>query len=261
MSLDTDRLSSGAAGGAVRPMAADAYEAMARVERTQWWFRAKRHLVADALARHQIASDKPIVDVGAGTGGLLHHLDGRGPIVGLELDPEALTLARAAVPGVPLVQAVAERLPVRTGVAGAVTALDVLEHLDDDEAALRELSRVAGDGLLILTVPAYAWAWSDHDVRLGHRRRYTRSSLLAVAERADLEVLRITYFHSWLVPIAWLVRRTPIGRLLPGSAEDASFVNHRVNAFLGRVVGVERRVLHRFDLPIGLSILLVARRR
>jgi hypothetical protein len=159
------------------------------------------------------------------------------------------------------VQAGAEHLPVRSGVAGAVTALDVLEHLDDDEAALRELARVAGSGLLILSVPAYEWAWSDHDVRLGHRRRYTRASLRAVAERADLEVVRVTYFHSWLVPIAWLVRRTPVGRLLGGSAEEASYVNRWVNGLLAGVVGLERRVLGVVDLPVGLSILLVARSR
>jgi SAM-dependent methyltransferase len=242
-------------------MEADAFEAMARVERDHWWFRAKRRLVSDTLDEYGAANRELLVDVGAGTGGLVQALAGVRPVVGLELDERAVALARSSLPGAALVRSVAERLPLRDGGAGTVTALDVLEHLDDDVAALRELGRVAGDGLVVLAVPAYRWAWSEHDARLGHRRRYTRSGLRDVADRAGLEVLRATHFHSWLVPVALLVRRTPLGRLLGGSAEEASFVNPWVNAVLGRVADLERRLLRRIDLPVGLSILLVARRR
>jgi hypothetical protein len=159
-----------------------------------------------------------------------------------------------------LVQGAAGDLPVRSGGVGAVTALDVVEHLDDDLAALRELGRAAADdGLLVVTVPAYGWAWSDHDVRLGHRRRYTRRTLEDAARAAGLEVLRCTHFHSWLTPIALLVRRTPVGRLLRGSAEEASYVHPAVNSVLRAVTALERLALRRLDLPFGLSVLLVAR--
>ncbi|HJR26851.1 MAG TPA: hypothetical protein VJ804_15340, partial [Acidimicrobiales bacterium] len=111
-----------------------------------------------------------------------------------------------------------------------------------------------------VAVPAYAWAWSDHDVRLGHRRRYSRRALVEAARAAGLDVLRVTYFHSWLVPFALLLRRTPLRRLLRGSAEEASYVGPGVNRFLARVTRFERFVLRRVDLPLGLSVLLVARR-
>jgi SAM-dependent methyltransferase len=240
-------------------MAVDAFDAMARVERDHWWFRAKRRLVVDTLERHGVDRG-PVVDVGAGTGGLLRELSASRSVVGLELDAHAIALARSGLPGAALARSVAERLPVRSGGASAVTALDVIEHLDDDVSALRELARVAGDGLVIVAVPAYRWAWSDHDVRLGHRRRYSRASLCEAAEGAGLEVVRATYFHSWLVPIAFLVRRTPLGRLLGGAAEEASFVNPQVNAVLGGVASLERGALRAIDLPFGLSILGVFRR-
>jgi len=119
---------------------------------------------------------------------------------------------------------------------------------------------VGPGGLVLIAVPAYQWAWSDHDLRLGHRRRYSRSQLTGVAEQADLEVLRCTHFHAWLTPIAWLVRRTPLGRLAgDGSAEEASFGNAWINRTLQLVTDVERTWLARRDLPVGLSILLVAR--
>jgi SAM-dependent methyltransferase len=239
-------------------MAADAYDAMARVERDHWWFRAKRALVADQLDRFG-ASDGPLLDVGCGSGGLLDELQRRRPVLGLEPDPHALELVTELVPRAPVAQASAVDLPVRDGAVRAVTALDVVEHLDDDLGALAELARVAGDGLIVVTVPAYGWAWSDHDVRLGHRRRYTRATLEGAARRAGLEVLRCTHFHSWLAPIAYVVRRTPAGRLLRGSAEEASYVHPTVNGVLRGVTALERVALRRMDLPFGLSVLLVAR--
>jgi len=113
---------------------------------------------------------------------------------------------------------------------------------------------------VVVAVPAYHWAWSDHDVRLGHRRRYTRVSLLAAAHAADIDVVRCTHFHSWLAPVALLLRRTPLRGLLRGrAAEEASFVSPAANRALGFLVALERALLRAVDLPVGLSILLVGR--
>lgn len=246
--------------GAGTVMAVDAIDAMARVERDHWWFRAKHRLVLDELRRQRTAGI--VVDVGAGTGGLLERLQASGHLaVGMELDPVALAHARRNQTRLALARSFAEALPVRSGGAAAVTALDVLEHLDDDVVALRELGRIVGPGgLVVVAVPAYPWAWSDHDVRLGHRRRYRRPQLVEVAEQAGLDVVRCTHFHSWLTPIAWLVRRTPVGKLASGSsAEEASFGNRWINRALQIVTDVERTVLASHDGPVGLSILLVAR--
>ena len=181
-------------------------------------------------------------------------------VVGTDLATAAIALA-APEHGGGWSAARAERLPFRDASFRCVTSLDVIEHLDDDVAGLREYRRVVEPGgLVVLAVPAYRWAWSDHDDALGHRRRYTRRSLRHSAEAAGLTVERITYFHSWLVPAAWIFRRTPARRLLRGAAEEASYVGPGVNRFLAAVSGGERRVLRRMDLPFGLSILAVARR-
>jgi hypothetical protein len=112
----------------------------------------------------------------------------------------------------------------------------------------------------VVAVPAYQWAWSDHDVRLGHRRRYSRVALREAAWAADIDVIRCTHFHSWLTPLAFLLRRTPLRALLRGQrAEEASFVSPLANRALDVVGSVERLVLRRADLPVGLSILLVGR--
>jgi hypothetical protein len=110
-----------------------------------------------------------------------------------------------------------------------------------------------------VTVPAYEWAWSEHDARLGHRRRYGAAGLRLALEEAGFVVDRVTHFHSWLVPPAAVVRRTPIGRLVGDqeAASEGGAVTARVLAGLTRL---ERAALARTDLPVGLSLLGVAHR-
>src|SRR5690606_25011226 len=130
-------------------MSADAFDAMAKVERAHWWFRAKHDLVVDLLRASGIESGR-VIDVGCGTGGHLERLRSAGyDVIGAELEPRALTFASGLDPRPPLVQSTAESLPFATGSAVAVTALDVIEHLDDDVAAFRELRRVVAPGGLI----------------------------------------------------------------------------------------------------------------
>jgi SAM-dependent methyltransferase len=242
-------------------MPAHKFDLMRRLEREHWWFRAKRELVRQAVARHEAACGVA-VDVGCGTGEVVRLLRaaGFGPVVGTDLSHYALTLAAPAIGDAGSVGAArAEALPFADGSVACLTSLDVVEHLDDDVAALREYARVLRpDGVMVLAVPAYMWAWSDHDVVLGHRRRYTRRTLLATAGEAGLTVHRCTYFHSWLAPLAFLLRRTPLRRLIKSDAEEASFVSPVVNRLLILLVALERFVARRADLPFGLSVLLVA---
>lgn len=245
-------------------MSDETFEAMAKLEEQHWWFEGKRRLVVQEL-RRELGMRAPgglALDVGCGTGrtlAALAALDYRP--VGTDLSVTALGHAQEALPPTAaLVRAVAEQLPLPPGSVDCLVSLDVVEHLDDDVRALREYRRVlCPDGVLIVAVPAYQWAWSDHDVQLGHRRRYTRTEIAGAAIEAGLDVRRVTHFHSWLVPPAMLLRRTPLRRLVRKGAEEASFVNARINAWFARLTLLERRVLVRRDLAAGMSIMLVAR--
>ena len=238
------------------------FDVMYGVERTHWWWRAKRELVLQELRREGEAAGAA-VDVGCGTGEMATVLSGLGfkPALGTDRSSYALAIADARDdPAVALVAAVGERLPFADGGCACLTSLDVLEHMDDDVAALREFARVVRPGgLVLVAVPAYQWAWSDHDVALGHRRRYTTRSLVTAARAAGLEVVRTTHYHSWLVPVALLLRRTPLGRLQRRPAEEAGFVAPGVNRLLFAVAGTERRLAGRVRIPFGLSVLLTAR--
>jgi dolichyl-phosphate beta-glucosyltransferase len=244
------------------------FEVMARLERDHWWFAAKRRLVRRAIADQLPMREGAVADVGCGTGAMVDDLaaDGFAPVVGTDASTTAIgfaaAAARAAAPTSDHLVTVAEALPFRTGSLRCLTSLDVVEHLDDDVVALREYRRVlAPGGVVVLTVPAYQWAWSDHDVALGHRRRYTARALADAAEAAGLSVERVTYFHAFLVLPALLLRRTPLGRVLGGSSpEEASFLSPSLNRLIGGWCRIEGALARRFGLPAGLSVLLVARR-
>ena len=199
----------GGAGAPARDvMAADAIDAMAGVERDHWWFRAKHRLVLDELRRQHVPASSSTS--GAGTGGLLDRLRAaRLPRVG----HGARHGRPRPRPGRSAGCRSRSRWRRRSGPrrrAGAVTALDVLEHLDDDVLALRELARAVGPGGLVVIAVRLP-------VGVERPRRPARAppalqpaAALAAAEAAGLEVLRCTHFHSWLTPVAWLVRRTPL---------------------------------------------------
>lgn len=245
-----------------RQMSNAKFDVTAKVERSHWWFRAKRDLLVQELRRVG-TTGRVAVDVGCGTGEVVRCLNGL-PfelVVGADLSQYALELARKeAELSTPLLASKAGTLPLRTRSAACLVSLDVVEHLDDDVAALREFARVVEPGgTIVVAVPAYAWAWSEHDVVLGHRRRYTRRTLIEAATAAGLTVQRCTYYHSWLVPLALVARRTPLRRFVRGEAEEASYVSPRVNHMLAAVTALERAVCRLFDVPVGLSLMLVAR--
>jgi ubiquinone/menaquinone biosynthesis C-methylase UbiE len=149
------------------------------------------------------------------------------------------------------------------GCATVVTLLDVLEHLDDDGAALREMVRlVKPGGLVVITVPALRWLWSDWDVCLHHRRRYHRDDLLRLCALPEVEVLRCAYFNSAVLPLIGLVRawrklRPP--RTGEERAEDRIPAGW-LNEMLYRVMVTPARCawLHP---PAGVSLLAVLRRK
>jgi SAM-dependent methyltransferase len=177
-------------------MDAPEFATLARLEREHWFYRGKRDIV-----RHWVAAlapldpDDVLIDVGAGTGQLIAELGTSCRAVGVEWHPAAL--AHGTGRRARLVRGTIERLPIASGRAAVVTAIDVIEHLDDDAAGLAELVRVTRPGgVIVLLVPAFAFLWGEWDVVLGHRRRYTRAALLDLVRQAGLEVLHGAYVNT-----------------------------------------------------------------
>lgn len=239
----------------------DAYfDLMAEVADTHWWYRARRDWLRQELGP-RIARGERAYDIGCGTADAMATLTdiGARPVAGTDLSEHVLgwVVRRDDPPAV--LSSLAERLPFAASSAATLISMDVIEHLDDDVVALREYRRVLRPGaVLFLTVPAYQWIWSEHDDRAAHRRRYSRERFVIAVKAAGFEVDRVTYFFSFLVPLAAVVRKTPLRRFFPATDEESSAMHPAIEAVLALLARLERRLGARFDLPFGLSILLVA---
>ena len=246
-------------------MRADHYEAHFALEQDHWWFVGRRNILLHLIDR-EIANDprlKPplrLLDVGTGGGGILPFLSKYGSVVAVDPEPAAVAAASA------------RSFDVRRGGLPAdlpfgsdekfdiITLLDVIEHVEQDvESLINVRALLEPHGRVIVTVPAFQFLWSGHDVINEHKRRYHKRELRSKLERAGFNVRLISYCNSALfLPIAAvrLARRqfsssdettTPLGTV-PGPA----------NAFLGGLFGMEKHIIPQLPLPFGVSLVAVA---
>ena len=168
-----------------------------RVEDSHWWYQGRRAIIervmAPLLGELAAAGGRPrILDAGCGSGRNMLELAPHGEVTGVELSLPSAELARARGLG-EVIGGSLEELPLADNSFDLAVCLDVVEHLQDDERALRELRRVvAPGGALLVTVPAYQWLWSGHDEINHHHRRYNAGTLRSVAERAGWHTARDT---------------------------------------------------------------------
>ncbi|HMD51218.1 MAG TPA: class I SAM-dependent methyltransferase, partial [Solirubrobacteraceae bacterium] len=177
-----------------------------RAEDRHWWYRGRRSVIEGLVSGLGLPPSVRILDAGCGSGRNMVELARHGTVTGVELSETSACLARGRDAGEVVEGSVLE-MPFADDSFDLAVSLDVIEHLEDDFGALRELRRtVTPGGALLVTVPAYQWLWSGHDVINHHYRRYTRRSLQRVAERAGWRQVRTTYFNSLLLPVAIVLR-------------------------------------------------------
>ena len=236
---------------------------MHAAETRHFWFVGTRNVIVDVLTRAlgPALTNARVLDVGCGTGYTLSRLPVDVRATGLDLSPTSVALARERAPHAEIVQGSANALPFADGAFDACIALDVLEHIDDDLGAARELRRVVRPGgVVLLKVPALMVLWHAHDEALHHRRRYTLPEIVSVAERAGLRVETQTYYNSLLFPLVFAQR---VGERLLGldgrGDTDLHIPPAPLNRALGAILSAERHLIPHVRLPIGVSCLVVAR--
>ncbi len=248
-------------GSAIINLRAELTKSENRLEESYWWFVGRRAILERVLRRFGNQSCLA-VDVGCGSGRNLQMLRPYADCV-MGLDTSAAALELASARGFPTARADGYALPLAGSSVDLVCALDVLEHLDEDLMALHEFHRVLRPGgLLLLTVPAYRFLWSEHDEALSHRRRYVASEMHAKLTRTGFVVLKRTYaVFFMLFPIALyrlfrgLVPKDPY-------APKASHVvlPNFFNKLLVALLQVEAWMIGRINLPWGTSIVVLAQR-
>jgi len=240
-------------------------------EDKHWWFASRSRALLGILDQHVRPDNLDVLDVGCGAGNMIHHLSRYGRVKGVEID--ARPVQRALARGYDVQQADATQgLPFDDGEFDLVTALDVIEHNEDDVSILREMRRVLKPGgHAAITVPAFQWLWSHNDVLNAHVRRYTAPGLREKLHQVGLRVARMTYNNFFVFPLAAaliLARRgadqKPVLRSHHFDTEEYQVEMEPapplVNSILTGVGWVEAEVLRVIDLPVGTSIICVARK-
>jgi SAM-dependent methyltransferase len=259
MAIETESLKS----RLPQQMREDAYAIMYEVEESHWWFAGRRRIIESFVAEicRKLENKRPhILDVGCGTGANLEMLARFGEVEGVDLSADAIEFCHArGLTNVRLGEA--ERLPYDDAEFDLVTAFDVVEHLDDDVAGLREMYRVLKPGgRALLFVPAFMFLWGVQDEVGHHRRRYTIKRLRRVVGEAGLEIERTTYANiTFFAPILAgraLIRATG---LRPASENNINV--HTLNGLMGSLLGAERFLLRHLNFPFGVSALCVARKK
>jgi SAM-dependent methyltransferase len=244
-----------------REMMEHTYPILFRVEQSHWWHIGRRRILAGFVEEicRLVTDRRPrILDVGCGTGANLLMLSKYGDAEGVDVSEDALAFCRER--GLDKVKLGAgEELPYEDGTFDLVTAFDVVEHMDDDLAGLREMRRVLRPGgRVLLFVPAFMFLWGLQDDVSHHRRRYRMSGLRRVLEEAGFEIERTTYANiTFFLPIL-LMRK--LMRFTGIKAESENNINvSALNGILGRMLGAESLILKFMNLPFGVSGLCVAR--
>lgn len=253
------------------------YSIMNNVEDKHWWFVGRRAILESFMERivqslefrvqsseledqSKIQNPKPkILDVGCGTGANLEMLKQFGEAEGVDVSDDALEFCRAK--GLNVHKGLAEELPFEDESFEVVTALDVVEHLDDDIAGLKETYRVLKKGgKTLVFVPAFMWLWGVQDDISNHRIRYTKSQIVERLEKAGFEIERATYANiTFFAPI--LAGRT-LMKLTGTKVESENNINiSALNGVLGKIFSAERFWLNKFGFPFGVSIVVVARKK
>jgi SAM-dependent methyltransferase len=219
-------------------------------QRGYWWYDARNDLLRAGLGEW-LGRPGRVLDVGSADGPSARWLPQRGRVA-VDLDVRGLVAGRDAC-------ASALALPFRDATFDVVAAFDVIEHCEPESRAVAELARVLRPGgRLLASVPAYEWAWSDHDVRAGHHRRYTRRRLVAALEREGLELRRATHAFALVFPL--FVAERAVRRLRPPEPGSSRLPQPTppVDGLLRALCRLEARMLTRRDLPFGSSVMVAA---
>ncbi len=242
-------------------MESTAYAIESRLEATHWWFRGRSRLFSSLIAQEHVGPSARVLEVVAGCGSNLRLLErlGMRSAIGVDRSVEAAGFAKAKG-FAPVSVGDACALPFAQGIFDFVLLTDVIEHIDDDAAALKEAFAVLRPGgAALVTVPALRSLWGRQDEITHHLRRYKREELCAALTRAGFAIDDCFYFNFLLFPLIWSARK--LLRLLDAQFDSENNLTHgALNAVLAEIFALDVSVCRRLRPPFGVSLCAWARK-
>lgn len=238
------------------------YAIFFEVQKKHWWFVAKKKIVLDHICRFvsMRSDDVEILDIGCGSGLMLNALEQMGKTSGMDMSDDAIGFSQQIFSGTVKKGFLPNNIPYSPESFSLITALDVIEHVDDDLATLIAIrERLKPEGQAVITVPACMFLWSEHDVLNEHKRRYSLLELKAKLHEAGFTIEKISYFNSLLFPLIVAARfiNQVLGRK---GANEVALPSAPLNFILEKIFGFERFILRFLNFPIGVSVIAVVRK-
>ena len=235
------------------------FERMLNLENNHWWFVARRKIIFSAINNLNFPRKIKILEAGCGNGCNLSMLSHFGEVVAFEKNEGAFKRARSKKIGQIFKAELPCNLPkdVKKNF-DLIVLLDVLEHIEDDTQSLATIRTLMSDkALILITVPAYQWLWSEHDTLHHHVRRYSKKTLKEKLNVSGFRVKYISYFNTLLFPFALVERMKQ--RIFSSSNEEAlSMPNKSINYLLEKIFSYEANFINKISFPFGLSLIVIA---
>lgn len=237
------------------------YRIFFEIQKKHWWFTSKKIIVLDTISQYvSLNKSASILDIGCGSGLMLNALEKLGSTTGMDMSDEAIMFSKEIFKG-PIEQGyLPNNIPFESNQFNLITALDIIEHIEDDIASLKSIrTMLKQNGRAIITVPAYMFLWSHFDELNEHKRRYTLSELKFKLHQSGFTIEKITYYNTFLFPLAYAVRKLNnlLGR---NGVSDIDMPGNVVNFLLQKIFSFEKFLLRFLNLPFGVSILAVVKK-
>ncbi|MEK7432418.1 MAG: methyltransferase domain-containing protein [Cyanobacteriota bacterium] len=243
------------------------YEEYFFLERNHWWFKIRLEIIQDLIKKYASKNSKlKILNVGTATGRTSEILAKFGEVTSVEYDQDCINFTQNKIK-IDIVNASILDLPFNDNEFDLVCAFDVIEHVEDDIKAIKELNRVCkNNSLIFITVPTFMILWSEHDDVNHHYRRYLMKQVLSLFTQIEGAIVKKSYFNTFLFPPILIFRL--LSKIIPkklirsGAGSDFTVIKNEsiVNKILFFIFNLERKFLNIFSFPFGVSLFFIFRK-
>lgn len=230
------------------------------LEVDHWWYVGRRNILHNLIKSYVNKSHLRILDVGCGSGYTASSLREYGQVWGIDFSEHSLKFCKENRIS-NICQGDACSLPFKDESFDLITVLDLLEHLKEDKKGLDEIYRcLKSGGIAIISVPAFMFLWSSFDIPSMHYRRYSRIELKSLCDRAGFMILKLSCINFYIFPLV-AVYRLIVQKFFKNMELELREYPVFINELLIRLFSSEAHILKLFDVPFGISIVCVAKKK